>query len=132
MSRQALELSKLDQFTARAPAGGTPQETALAATANRFPSREPADEAQLNIKLPAAEAARFRRLAKADRYTLGAFLTQLMDGYERQGFGLWCAYHQNFSMFASAIGRYARYAARIPVGMYLQPASARRYHRCAG
>ena len=45
MSRQTLELSKLDQFTARAPAGGAPQETALSATANRFPSREPADEA---------------------------------------------------------------------------------------
>lgn len=119
MSRQELDLGKLDQFTPRAPAGEADGDTpavdapsgsgpagngmagqrmkaglqrllddpapAAGAAGGReggFPSREPVDEAQLNIKLPRAEAARFRRLAKADRYTLGAFLTLLMDGYE--------------------------------------------------
>ena len=119
MSRQELDLGKLDQFTPRAPAGEAagdapaadapsgsgpagkgmagqgmkaglqrllddpaPAAGAGGGLEGGFPSREPVDEAQLNIKLPRAEAARFRRLAKADRYTLGAFLTLLMDGYE--------------------------------------------------
>ena len=124
MSRQELDLGKLDQFTPRAPAGEATGDTSAADAPSGsgpagkgmagkgmagqgmkaglqrllddpapaagagggleggFPSREPVDEAQLNIKLPRAEAARFRRLAKADRYTLGAFLTLLMDGHE--------------------------------------------------
>ena len=114
MSRQELDLGKLDQFTPRAPAGeaagdppaaDAPSDRGSAGQGMKaglqrllddpapatgagggleggFPSREPVDEAQLNIKLPRAEAARFRRLAKADRYTLGAFLTLLMDEYE--------------------------------------------------
>jgi len=108
MSRQPLDLGKLDQFTPRPrdghDAGGdrmasdAPARQSLKAGLDGllaedaaptvgdefagFPSREPVEEAQLNIKLPRAEAARFRRLAKADRYTLGAFLTLLMDGYE--------------------------------------------------
>ena len=106
MSRQELDLGKLDQFTPRPTTGdastgqGTDQPLkfrlqrfpedpapagATAGLESGFPSREPSDEAQLNIKLPRAEAARFRRLAKANRYTLGAFLTLLMDGYEGRG-----------------------------------------------
>lgn len=103
MSRQQLDLSKLGQFNAKAGAGdGAGANTGQLATNKRksddadqhnsgatpeagFPSREPVDEAQLNIKLSHAEAARFRQLAKADRYTLGAFLTLLMDGYEGRG-----------------------------------------------
>jgi hypothetical protein len=50
-----------------------------------FSLREPLDEAQLNIKLPRAEAARFRQLAKADRYTLGVFLTLLKTTMRGKG-----------------------------------------------
>jgi hypothetical protein len=100
MSRQELDLSKLGQFSAKPdgsdlPARGRkrPDKGQQAGAKHArpvnpveagvgFPSREPVDEAQLNIKLSHADAARFRRLAKADRYTLGAFLTLLMDGYE--------------------------------------------------
>lgn len=103
MSRQQLDLSKLGQFSTKVGAGdGEGANTGQSQTAKRkpddggqhdstlppeagFPSREPVDEAQLNIKLSPAEAARFRQLAKADRYTLGAFLTLLMDGYEGRG-----------------------------------------------
>ena len=47
-----------------------------------FPSREPVDETSLTIRLPRVQAHRFRQMAKADRYTLGAFLEILMDAYE--------------------------------------------------
>ena len=113
MSRQPLDLGRLDQFTPRPrdghdtgrdrTGGDAPARQSLKAGLDGmlagdapatptggdefagFPSREPVEEAQLNIKLPRAEAARFRRLAKADRYTRGAFLTLLMDGYEGRG-----------------------------------------------
>lgn len=92
MSRQPLDLGKLDQFTPRPRDGHNTGNDRTASDAPAmptggdefagFPSREPVEEAQLNIKLPRAEAARFRQMAKADRYTLGAFLTLLMDRYE--------------------------------------------------
>ena len=94
MSRQELDLGRLSRFSTRprkagdagAPSGrkpkSGPERKSDIDEHVGFPSREPVDEAQLNIRLPRAEAARFRRLARADRYTLGAFLTLLMDGYE--------------------------------------------------
>jgi len=49
-----------------------------------FPSRESGDEGQMNVRAPEAVLARFRAMAKADRYTLGAFLEILMDAYEQR------------------------------------------------
>lgn len=48
-----------------------------------FPSRETSDEGQMNVRAPEAVLSRFRAMAKADRYTLGAFLEILMDQYEQ-------------------------------------------------
>ena len=39
-------------------------------------------EQQLNLRLPADQARRFRALAREERYKLGAFLCVLMDAYE--------------------------------------------------
>ena len=46
------------------------------------PSREPVDEVSVTIRMPRAQAMRFRALAKEERYKLGAFLERLMDHYE--------------------------------------------------
>lgn len=52
---------------------------------SEFPSREPDAKAdQINLKLSTQEKARFKRLAKKERYNHGEFLTVLMDAYERQ------------------------------------------------
>ena len=47
-----------------------------------FPSRERPDDRQINIKAPEEVLRRFRAMAKAERYTLGAFLEILMDAYD--------------------------------------------------
>lgn len=40
------------------------------------------DYEQLNLRIPEKEAQRFRVMADANRYKLGAFLCVLMDAYE--------------------------------------------------
>ncbi len=81
--RRSLDFGDLDEFTPRpkltAPAAAERQAVDQAAA---FPSRERADDAQMNIKAPAATLARFRRLAKSERYRHGEFLEILMDAYE--------------------------------------------------
>ncbi|WP_390264810.1 hypothetical protein [Halodurantibacterium flavum] len=52
--------------------------------ASAFPSRERPDDAQINIKAPAAVLHRFRSMAKKERYTLGAFLEILMEAYDEK------------------------------------------------
>lgn len=88
MSRQELDLGKLDQFTPRASAGAAAGDT-LSADAQSGSGPTGPGMAGQGMKAgrqrlldDPSPAARFRRLAKADRYTLGAFLTLLMDGYE--------------------------------------------------
>lgn len=87
MSRRELDLDKLKGFGAsstkptsnvKPPASGATDWTERAG----FPSREPVDDTTLTIRLPRVQAHRYRHLAKADRYTLGAFLEILMDAYE--------------------------------------------------
>lgn len=52
---------------------------------SQFPSREPdAKGDQINLKLSTEEKARFKRMAKNERYNHGEFLTVLMDAYDRQ------------------------------------------------
>jgi hypothetical protein len=81
--RHSLDFGELDEFTPR-PKPAAPAETERKAVdqAAAFPSRERADDAQMNIKAPAATLARFRRLAKSERYRHGEFLEILMDAYE--------------------------------------------------
>ncbi|MBB4000096.1 hypothetical protein [Aureimonas pseudogalii] len=51
---------------------------------SQFPSREPdAKGDQINLKLSSEEKARFKRMAKKERYNHGEFLTVLMDAYEK-------------------------------------------------
>ena len=83
--RRPLDFGELDEFTPR-------QKAAMPAAVERkavdqvaaFPSRERADDSQMNIKAPVATLTRFRKLAKGERYTLGEFLGILMDAYEEK------------------------------------------------
>jgi hypothetical protein len=82
--RKSLEFDALDDFQPR-PASAAPrrQDRKAVDRAAAFPSRETPDDAQLNIKAPAATLERFRAMARAERYKHGAFLEILMDAYDR-------------------------------------------------
>jgi hypothetical protein len=81
--RRSLDFAELDEFTPRQkPAAPAAVERKAIDQAAAFPSRERADDSQMNIKAPVATLTRFRKLAKSERYTLGEFLEILMDAYE--------------------------------------------------
>ncbi len=81
--RRSLDFGELDGFTPRPkPTAPAAAERKAVDQAAAFPSRERADDAQMNIKAPAATLARFRQLAKSERYRHGEFLEILMDAYE--------------------------------------------------
>ena len=83
--RRPLEFGDLDEFTPRQkPAMPAAVERKAVDQAAAFPSRERADDSQMNIKAPVATLTRFRKLAKSERYTLGEFLEILMDAYEKK------------------------------------------------
>lgn len=86
--RQPLPLGSLDDFTPK-----TRERTAADATnvvrdvidqVSEFPSRERSDEGQLNIRTSKENVLRFKAMAKAERYTQGAFLQILMDAYQNR------------------------------------------------
>jgi hypothetical protein len=86
--RKALDFEGLDDFTPRRPAAAPPQaERKAVDLLASFPSRERSDEAQMNIKGPAALLERFRCMAKKERYKHSDFLEILMDAYEGRGGG---------------------------------------------
>jgi hypothetical protein len=86
--RQVLDFGELDDFAPR-PKLAVPPTTEREAVyqAASFPSREPDDDGQINIKGPEATFERFRQLAKKERYRHAAFLAILMDAYEGRGGG---------------------------------------------
>lgn len=49
-----------------------------------FPSREQSEDSQINIKANINTIARFRTMAKQDRYRHGEFLEILIDFYEQR------------------------------------------------
>ncbi|WP_066819095.1 hypothetical protein [Frigidibacter mobilis] len=87
-SRKPLDFGSLDDFDT--PKSGGIEKEVFAPIAEKkavdrvsaFPSRERLDDSQLNIKAPEEVARRFRAMAKAERYTHGAFLEILMDAYD--------------------------------------------------
>jgi hypothetical protein len=83
--RRSLDFNDLDEFTPRQPAATPPaaEQRKAVDQAAAFPSRERSDEAQMNIKASAATLARFRQMAKQERYKYGEFLQILMDAYEQ-------------------------------------------------
>lgn len=98
-TRKPLDFGSLDDFETRpkpvqrqATGATRPQMRALEQeTAKRavdrvatFPSREAADDSQMNIKAPTAVLDRFRAMAKAERYRHGEFLEILMNAYEQK------------------------------------------------
>ena len=83
--RRSLDFGELDEFTPRPkPAAPAEAERRAVDQATAFPSRERSYDAQMNIKAPAATLARFRQLARGERYRHGEFLEILMDAYERR------------------------------------------------
>ena len=87
--RKPLDFGDLDEFEPRPAA---PQKARTKPAADKkavdeiaaFPSRESSDEGQMNIRASESVLDRFRVMAKADRYTYGAFLEILMDAYEQR------------------------------------------------
>ena len=81
--RRSLDFGELDEFTPRPkPTAPAAAERKAVDQATAFPSRERPDDLQMNIKAPAATLARFRQLAKNERYRHGEFLEMLMNAYE--------------------------------------------------
>ena len=81
--RRSLDFGELEEFTPRPkPAAPAAVERKAVDQLAAFPSREHPDDAQMNIKAPAATLARFRQLAKSERYRHGEFLEILMNAYE--------------------------------------------------
>ncbi len=82
--RKSLDFDALEDFQPRPGRSATrPDDRKAIDRAAAFPSRETPDDAQLNIKAPAATLERFRSMARAERYKHGAFLEILMDAYDR-------------------------------------------------
>ncbi len=84
--RKSLDFDDLDDFEPRKPAQ-QPKAPAMKEIDRvaAFPSREAADDAQINIKTSSAILDRFRAMAKAERYKHGEFLEILMNVYEGRG-----------------------------------------------
>lgn len=87
--RKPLDFGNLDEFE---PRPAKPEKARATPAAEKkavdqvaaFPSRESSDEGQMNIRAPEPVLERFRAMAKADRYKLGAFLEILMNAYEQK------------------------------------------------
>lgn len=88
--REALPLPSfedddLGDFAPRSSRAGTPAAPAqkrAVDSLSRFPSREPATDAQLNLKGPKPVLDRFRAMCKADRRAYYDMLEILMDHFE--------------------------------------------------
>ncbi|WP_157084638.1 hypothetical protein [Sphingomonas pituitosa] len=82
--RSTLDFGALSDFAPkpRQPAPEHEQAQVAVDRHSGFPSRERADESQINIRAPADVLDRFKAMAKKDRYTYGAFLEILMDRFE--------------------------------------------------
>lgn len=86
--RRTLDFGDLDEFTPRPKPEPLTQDIERKAIdrTSAFPSRERAEDTQINIKASADVLDRFRLLAKAERYRHGDFLEILMNAYtERRG-----------------------------------------------
>jgi hypothetical protein len=88
-SRQALDFDDLDDFDDFQPKQQVPEKPAeqmqkAIDKLSAFPSREQADDSQMNIKASQDILDRFRAMAKAERYRHGEFLEILMNAYEEK------------------------------------------------
>lgn len=84
-SRKNLDFGGLDDFQPRPkPASNPPAVHKAVDKVSSFPSREVDEDAQINIKASSSSIARFRAMAKAERYRHGEFLEILMDAYEKR------------------------------------------------
>ncbi|CAN7667567.1 hypothetical protein LJR030_002884 [Rhizobium sp. LjRoot30] len=84
-SRKNLDFGGLDDFQPRPkPAANPPAVHKAVDKVSSFPSRETDEDAQINIKASSTSIARFRAMAKAERYRHGEFLELLMDAYEKR------------------------------------------------
>lgn len=81
--RKALNFDDLDDFEPRSPVARQTIRKSIDRTTG-FPSREPNEDGQINIKAPVALLERFKAMAKAERYKHGEFLEILMDFYEKR------------------------------------------------
>jgi hypothetical protein len=81
--RRTLDFGDLDEFAPRPKAQHPTQviERKAIDQHSTFPSRERAEDTQINIKASADVLNRFRLLAKSERYKHGDFLKILMDAY---------------------------------------------------
>ena len=84
-TRQGLDLSGigLDDFKPRQSAAQNKPAQKAVADATSFPSREAADDDQINIKGSRAVLDRFRALRKSERYKYADLLEFMMDAYEQ-------------------------------------------------
>lgn len=82
--RSTLDFGALADFAPRSRNPAPEQEQVQVAVDRHsaFPSRERAEESQINVRAPADVLDRFKAMAKKDRYTYGAFLEILMDRFE--------------------------------------------------
>jgi|GEM_PF-1118915 len=91
--RQALAMpsfdDQLDDFAPRGQQGNAPVTEAKRAVdaVSNFPSREAAQDGQLNLKGPKHVLERFKAMCKADRRAYYDMLEILMDRFEREGQG---------------------------------------------
>lgn len=82
--RKALDFSDLDEFRPREPSPVPKRVNQKAVDqVSSFPSRDPQQDDQINIKAPSSTLVRFKRMAKSERYKYGEFLERLMDAYEK-------------------------------------------------
>ena len=85
-TRQGLDLDNLglEDFKPRKPTTAKRPTQKAVADVTSFPSREAADDDQLNIKGPKAVLDRFRALRKSERYKYADLLEFMMDTYEQK------------------------------------------------
>lgn len=80
-----LDTNRLKQFERPSiPRPEPSPPSAIGGFAERWPSREPIREGQINIKAPIDVLDRFKQLCRDDRRTYADMLGILMDGYETQ------------------------------------------------
>lgn len=87
-ARKTLDFDALNDFDVPAPKPRPSRPTPAAKKAvdvvTSFPSRDPSQDGQLNIKAPVDVLRRFQAMAKADRYTYGEFLELLLNAYTKK------------------------------------------------
>ena len=75
---------ELEDFSPRTPHKGNTIKREQIDEVASFPSREPNNEGQLNIKGPSKVLDRFRALRKSERYPYVELLDMMMDAYENK------------------------------------------------